>query len=177
GSFIDSKEKIVVVTEDALFSTKHKTKIRYRSVINQAIKIRDAAELTIGDYVVHYDFGIGQYMGLKTMELSGEKRDYLYIIYDNQEALYVPTDQIDLILKYRSHEDLAPKLSKLSGKQWSKTKASVRKRIKDLSDRLLKLYASRNMADGHAFSPDQEMQEQFENDFVYDETKDQMLAI
>ncbi len=177
GSFIDSKEKIVVVTEDILFSTKHKTKIRYRSVINQAIKIRDAAELTVGDYVVHYDFGIGQYMGLKTMELSGEKRDYLYIIYDNQEALYVPTDQIDLILKYRSHEDLAPKLSKLSGKQWSKTKASVRKRIKDLSDRLLKLYASRNTADGYAFSSDQEMQEQFENDFLYDETKDQKLAI
>ncbi len=177
GSFIDTKEKIVVITEDMLFATKHKTKIRYRSVINQAIKIRDAAELTIRDYVVHYDFGIGQYKGIKTMELSGEKRDYLYIIYDNQEALYVPTDQIDLILKYRSHEDLAPKLSKLSGKQWSKTKASVRKRIKDLSDRLLKLYASRNMAEGHAYSIDNEMQEQFENDFLYDETKDQKLAI
>lgn len=177
GSFIDLKERIIVVSEDAIFSTKQRHKIRYRSVINQAVKVRDASELTEGDYIVHYDFGIGQYMGLKTMDLSGQKRDYLYIIYDNNEALYVPTDQIDLILKYRSHEDLPPKLSKLSGKQWSKTKAQVRKKIKDLSDRLLKLYASRTMATGHAFSPDNEMQEQFEADFLYDETKDQKAAI
>src|SRR5690606_20570829 len=119
GSFIDLKERIIVVSEDAIFSTKQRHKIRYQSVINQAVKVRDASELTEGDYIVQYDFGIGQYMGLKTMDLSGQKRDYLYIIYDNNEALYVPTDQIDLILKYRSHEDLPPKLSKLSGKQWS----------------------------------------------------------
>src|SRR5690606_32366732 len=111
------------------------TKIRYRSVINQAVKIRDSSELEVGDYVVHYDFGIGQYLGLKTMRLSGEKRDYLHIVYENNEALYVPTDQIELVLKYRSHEGIAPKLSKLGSKQWSKTKASVRKKIKDLSDR------------------------------------------
>src|SRR5690606_38146981 len=177
GSFVDTVNKVLVLTEDTIFSTKHKTKIRYRSVINQAVKVRDSSELEVGDYVVHYDFGIGQYMGLKTMSLSGEKRDYLHIVYEANEALYVPTDQIELILKYRSHEGIAPKLSKLGGKQWSKTKASVRKKIKDLSDRLLKLYATRNSAEGFKFSEDNEMMESFERDFSYEETLDQKLAI
>src|SRR5690606_6442867 len=177
GSFVDTVNKVLVLTEDTIFSTKHKTKIRYRSVINQAVKVRDSSELEVGDYVVHYDFGIGQYMGLKTMSLSGEKRDYLHIVYEGNEALYVPTDQIELILKYRSHEGIAPKLSKLGGKQWSKTKASVRKKIKDLSDRLLKLYATRNSAEGFKFSEDNEMMESFERDFSYEETLDQKLAI
>src|SRR5690606_29964835 len=104
-------------------------------------------------------------------------RDYLHIIYDNNEALYVPTDQIELVLKYKSHDAIAPKLSKLSSKQWSKTKASVRKRIKDLSDRLLSLYAKRNQAVGFKYSADTELLEQFEADFNYEETKDQKTAI
>ncbi|VEU83017.1 transcription-repair coupling factor [Acholeplasma hippikon] len=177
GSFLDTQNKVVVLTDESLFTSKQTGRIRYRSVINQAIKIRDASELKEGDYVVHYDFGIGQYLGLKTMSLSGEKRDYLHIIYENNEALYVPTDQIELVLKYRRGDDLPPKLSKLSGKQWGKTKAAVRKKIKDLSDRLLKLYAMRKEAKGFAFSRDNEMMEQFENDFNYEETKDQKLAI
>lgn len=177
GSFIDLKEKLILLSEDIIFHSKKRNRIRYRSVINQSVKIRDVSELQNGDYVVHYDFGIGQYIGLKTMSLSGDKRDYLHIIYDNQEALYVPTDQIELVLKYRSHDDLTPKLSKLSSKQWSKTKASVRKKIKDLSDRLLKLYAYRNQAQGFSFSPDSELLEQFENDFLYEETPDQKKAI
>lgn len=177
GSFIDTKNKVVVLTDETLFTSKQTSRIRYRSVINQAIKIRDASELKEGDYVVHYDFGIGQYLGLKTMSLSGEKRDYLHIVYENSEALYVPTDQIELVLKYRRHDDLPPKLSKLSGKQWSKTKASVRKKIKDLSDRLLKLYAMRKEAKGFKYSEDNDMMQQFENDFLYEETKDQKQAI
>lgn len=177
GSFIDEKHKIIVLTEDILFLSKQRHRIRYRSVINQSTKIRDTSELNAGDYVVHYDFGIGQYLGLKTMQLSGQKRDYLHIIYDKGEALYVPTDQIDLVLKYRSNDDLAPKLSRLGTKQWSKTKASVKKRIKDLSDRLLKLYAARNQTKGFAFSKDSEAMLQFENDFGYEETKDQQTAI
>ncbi len=177
GSFVDLKNKVIVLTEATLFSTKHRTKIRYRSVINQAVRVRDSSELQVGDFVVHYDFGIGQYIGLKTMSLSGDKRDYLHIIYDNNEALYVPTDQIELVLKYKSHDAIAPKLSKLSSKQWSKTKASVRKRIKDLSDRLLNLYAMRHQAAGFKYSADSELLEQFEADFNYEETKDQKAAI
>jgi len=177
GAFIDSQQKFIVLTEDIILDTKKRAKVRYRSVINQAVKIRDVSELQNGDYVVHYDFGIGQYIGLKTMTLSGDKRDYLHIIYDNNEALYVPTDQIELVLKYKSYDQVRPKLSKLNAKQWSKTKAQVKQRIKDLSDRLLNLYAARNQALGYQFSPQSELLTSFENDFLYEETPDQKKAI
>ena len=177
GSFISHAMKTIVIDESSLFTYKIRPAIRYRSVLNQATKIRRIEDLSVGDFVVHYDYGIGQYVGLKTMELSKEKRDYLHIIYANEEALYVPMDQIDMVLKYSSHDGIHPKLSKLGGKQWSKTKASVRMRIKDLSDRLIALYAQRQQAEGYAFESDNEMQKAFERDFMYETTKDQEKAI
>ncbi|MBE0700204.1 MAG: transcription-repair coupling factor [Acholeplasmataceae bacterium] len=177
GSFISKHDKWMVLDEGHVFSAKSRTAIRYRSVLNQATKIRRIEDLTVGDFVVHYDYGIGQYMGLKTMELSQEKRDYLHIVYANEEALYVPMDQIDMVLKYSNYDGVRPKLSKLGGKQWSNTKASVRMRIKDLSDRLIKLYASRQQSVGFAFEKDNDMQMSFDRDFSYETTKDQEKAI
>lgn len=177
GSFWDVKNKLYIIDESNLFHSKIRPKIKYRSVINQAQKIRKVEDLTPGDFVVHYDYGIGQYIGLKTMKLGQEKRDYLHIIYANEEALYVPMDQIDLVLKYSSHDGIRPKLSKMGGKMWSKTKANVRMKIKDLSDRLINLYAQRQSAVGFAFDEDDELMNQFENDFIYEPTKDQQRAI
>ena len=177
GSFQLKTEKLLVIDEAQLFTYRIRPAIRYRSVLNQSTKIRRIEDLSPGDFVVHYDYGIGQYMGLKTMELSGDKRDYLHIIYANDEALYVPMDQIDMVLKYASHDGMHPKLSKLGGKQWSKTKAQVRMRIKDLSDRLIQLYAQRQQSIGFAFQKDNEMQKAFERDFLYETTKDQQKAI
>ncbi len=177
GSMMLKEEKLLFVDESSLFTYRIRPAIKYRSVLNQATKIRRIEDLTPGDFVVHYDYGIGKYMGLKTMELSGDKRDYLYIIYANEEALYVPMDQIDMVLKYSSHDGIHPKLSKLGGKQWSKTKAQVRMRIKDLSDRLIALYAQREQSTGYAYQKDSDMQLAFERDFMYETTKDQQRAI
>jgi transcription-repair coupling factor (superfamily II helicase) len=177
GAFQMKYDKVWILDESQLFTYRTRPAIRYRSVLNQASKIRRVEDLTPGDFVVHYDYGIGQYMGLKTMELSGEKRDYLHIIYLNEEALYVPMDQIDMVLKYSSHDGMHPKLSKLGGKQWSKTKAQVRMRIKDLSDRLIALYAQRQQSIGIKYAEDNEMQRQFERDFMYETTSDQQRAI
>lgn len=177
GSFISKNDHLFIIDEAQLFSYKVRPAIKYRSVLNQSTKIRHIEDLSVGDFVVHYDYGIGQYIGLKTMELSQEKRDYLHIIYANEEALYVPMDQIDMVLKYSSHDGMHPKLSKLGGKQWSKTKASVRMRIKDLSDRLIALYAERQQSIGFAFGTDSDMQKAFELDFNYQTTKDQERAI
>ncbi|PKK98805.1 MAG: transcription-repair coupling factor [Tenericutes bacterium HGW-Tenericutes-2] len=177
GSFLSKHDHLLIIDESQLFSYRIRPAIRYRSVLNQSTKIRRIEDLTVGDFVVHYDYGIGQYVGLKTMELSGEKRDYLHIIYANDEILYVPMDQIDMVLKYSSHDGMHPKLSKLGGKQWTKTKASVRMRIKDLSDRLIALYAQRQQSVGFAFNKDNEMQAAFERDFIYETTKDQEKAI
>lgn len=177
GAFQSLYDQTILIDEAQLFSYRTRKAIRYRSVLNQSSKIRTVDELTVGDFVVHYDYGIGQYVGLKTMELSGAKRDYLHIVYAGEEALYVPMDQIDMVLKYSSYEGAHPKLSKLGGKSWSNTKASVRMRIKDLSDRLVKLYAIRDQSEGFAFSKDSEMQASFERDFMYEMTKDQTRAV
>lgn len=177
GSFISKKEKIVLLGENDIFSYKVRPAIRYRSVLNQATKIRRVEDLVAGDFIVHYDYGIGRYVGLKTMELSKEKRDYLHIVYANEESLYVPMDQIERVLKFGGAEGAHPKLSKLGGKQWSKTKASIRMKIKDLSDRLIKLYAQRSQSIGFSCEKDSEMQIAFERDFNYETTKDQQKAI
>ncbi|MDX9690868.1 MAG: transcription-repair coupling factor [Acholeplasmataceae bacterium] len=177
GSFISKHDHLYIIDEAQLFSYRVRPAIKYRSVLNQSSKIRRIEDLSVGDFVVHYEYGIGQYVGLKTMELSSEKRDYLHIIYANEEALYVPMDQIDMVLKYSSHDGMHPKLSKLGGKQWSKTKASVRMKIKDLSDRLIALYAERQQSLGFAFNKDTEMQKAFELDFNYQTTRDQERAI
>ena len=177
GSFNSARDQLLVIHETELFSYRVRPAIKYRSVLNQATKIRKIEDLTVGDFVVHYEYGIGQYIGLKTMELSKEKRDYLHIIYANEEALYVPMDQIDMVLRYSSHDGMHPKLSKLGGKQWTKTKASVRMKIKDLSDRLIALYAERQQSKGFAFDKDTDMQKAFELDFNYQTTRDQEKAI
>lgn len=177
GSFEDTQTKSLYLGIETIFNKRIKKAIKYRSVINQSTKIRHIEDLNTGDFVVHYEYGIGQYMGLKTMDLSGSKKDYLYIIYANEEALYVPMDQIDMVLKYSNYEGMHPKLSKLGGKQWTKTKASAKARIKDLSDRLIKLYAMRQESLGYAFEKDNNLQKQFDSDFIYQTTKDQEKAI
>ncbi|MDY0276597.1 MAG: transcription-repair coupling factor [Acholeplasma sp.] len=177
GSFSLKDKKTVFINEEAIFNKVRGNRVHYRSVLNQTTKIRDIDELDIGDYVVHYDFGIGKYIGLKTMDLSGFKRDYLYIIYRDNESLYVPMEQIDLVLKYSSKDGAKPILSKMSSKQWQKTKLSVKQKIKDLSDRLLRIYAKREEAIGFGFSKDNKMQEDFERDFSYELTKDQKISI
>src|SRR5690554_3238370 len=116
-------------------------------------------------------------MGLKIMELSANIRDNLYIIYSDNDSLYVPTEQIDLVLKYSSKDGVKPQLSKMGSKQWQKTKQSVKKKIKDFSDRLLKLYAIREQEVGYAFPEDNELQIAFENDFKYTLTKDQITSL
>lgn len=177
GSFKDANTNILYLEEQGIFNKKRTFRSQYRSVLNQATKIRDIHDLEIGDFIVHYDYGIGQYVGLKTMELGKEKRDYLQIVYAKEESLYVPVDQIERVLKYSVKEGLHPKLSLLGSKVWSKTKAEVRKKIKDLSDRLIKLYSAREQVIGTKFEHVEELETSFALDFPYQPTKDQEKAI
>ena len=132
-----------------------KRKIRYKSVLSETVKIGHINDLETGDYVVHYDYGIGEYKGIKTMELSGYKRDYIHIGYYGTDYLYIPVDQIDKILKYSSKEGHVPSLTKLGTNQWSNTKKRIKKKLNDLSDRLLQLYAEREEAKGFKFLPNE----------------------
>jgi transcription-repair coupling factor (superfamily II helicase) len=134
-------------------------------------------ELDIGDYVVHQAHGIGQYVGLEKLSVEGVKKDYLKIRYQEGAFLYIPTNQMDLIQKYIGSEGRQPKVSKLGGSDWSKTKARVKESLRKLAAELIALYAQRAAAKGFVYSRDTVWQRQFEEQFPYEETEDQLKCI
>jgi transcription-repair coupling factor (superfamily II helicase) len=139
--------------------------------------LSDFRDLQVGDYVVHVEHGIGQYQGLKEINQGDGNAEFMLLEYAEGARLYVPLTRLDLIQKYRSSEGAKPALSHLGTQAWEKTKARVRKAMKDMADELLKLYAERKMAQGHAFSPGNEFVREFEDAFEFSETEDQAQAI
>ena len=139
--------------------------------------LSDFRDLQVGDYVVHVEHGIGQYQGLKEINQGDGNAEFMLLEYAEGARLYVPLTRLDLIQKYRSSEGAKPALSHLGTQAWSKTKARVRKAMKDMADELLKLYAERKMAKGHAFPEGNEFVREFEDAFEFNETEDQAQAI
>ena len=166
----------VFLAESDIYHVKEQKKI-YKTKFKYASKIKDINKLEIGDYVVHNVHGIGVYNGIRTLTQMGLKKDYLEVLYQGKDKLYIPVEKIDLISKYSGNEGTVPKINKLSGTEWQKTKLRVRGKIKDIAEQLLRLYAQREMQKGYAFSKDTELQIAFEHEFPYTETKDQLLAI
>ena len=139
--------------------------------------LSDFRDLQVGDYVVHVEHGIGQYQGLKEINQGDGNAEFMLLEYAEGARLYVPLTRLDLIQKYRSSEGAKPALSHLGTQAWAKTKARVRKAMKDMTEELLKLYAQRKMAQGHAFPAGNEFVREFEDTFEYNETEDQAQAI
>lgn len=139
------------------------------------------SELVPGDYVVHETHGIGRFVGMQRINTGGSIKDYLKIVYRGDDVLYVPVGQLDMLHKYKSAiEDTAEikvKLNKLGGAEWKKTKSSVKHNVEALAEKLVKLYAERSGSNGHMFGEDTEWQREFEAEFIYDETDDQLKAI
>jgi transcription-repair coupling factor (superfamily II helicase) len=139
--------------------------------------LSDFRDLQVGDYVVHVEHGIGQYQGLKEINHGDGPAEFMLLEFAEAARLYVPLTRLDLVQKYRSSEGVKPALSHLGTQAWSKTKARVRKAMKDMADELLKLYAARKTAVGHAFPPGNEWFREFEDAFEFTETEDQAQAI
>lgn len=171
-----TQQRLAVVTEDELFKLPAKKRTRPQKMTN-AERIKSYTEMKVGDYIVHVQHGIGKYMGVETVEVGGLHRDYLNIHYRGDDKLYVPIDQIDLIQKYVGSEEREPKLHKLGGTEWKRTKAKVTKAVMDIADDLIKLYAKREAEKGFAFSPDSDDMRAFEAAFPYEETEDQLRTI
>jgi transcription-repair coupling factor (superfamily II helicase) len=139
--------------------------------------LSDFRDLQVGDYVVHVEHGIGQYQGLKEINQGDGNAEFMLLEYAEGARLYVPLTRLDLVQKYRSSEGAKPVLNHLGTAAWAKTKARVRKAMKDMTEELLKLYAERKTAEGHAFSADNEWMREFEDTFEFNETEDQETAI
>ena len=169
-------ENIVVISSNELFKTKNVKKPKYFKYKNAKF-LKDYQELEVGDYVVHDNYGIGQYLGIKTLEVQGVHRDYLYVAYAGDDTLYIPVEQFNLVRKYSSSEGKVPKINKLGSSQWQKAKAKARNKVDDIADKLIEIYAARMNQTGYAFPVDNEMQLEFENAFGYELTEDQVRSV
>ncbi|MBR6219754.1 MAG: transcription-repair coupling factor [Clostridia bacterium] len=172
--FLYPEVKFAVVAESDIYGVNRQ---KSRSRANRGEKIAAFTDLKVGDYVVHENHGIGQYMGMVRLASDGTYRDFLHIRYQGSDKLYVPTDQLDRVQKYIGSEGEAPKLNRLSGGEWQRQKSKVRQSIQAIAGDLLKLYAQREAIPGYAFEPDTPWQREFEDGFPYEETPDQLTAI
>ncbi|OIJ17684.1 transcription-repair coupling factor [Anaerobacillus alkalilacustris] len=176
GGFELPLQKLIVITEEEIFTKKTKRPKRKQKLSN-AERIKNYSELKVGDLVVHINHGIGKYLGIQTLEINGIHKDYLHITYAGNDKLYVPVEQIDQVQKYVGQEDKDPKIYALGGTDWKKVKKKVQSSVEDIADDLIKLYAEREASVGYAFSKDSLEQREFEGSFPYEETEDQLRCI
>lgn len=169
-------EKVVILTSKELFGEVTLRKPKYFKYKDARV-IRDYQELSVGDYVVHDDYGIGQYLGIKTLEVKGFHKDYLYVAYAGDDTLYIPVEQFKLIRKYASSNGKVPTIHSLGSSKWAKAKLKAKGKIDDIADQLISLYAKRMSQPGFSFSQDNDLQIEFEKKFGYELTVDQQRSL
>ena len=166
--------EIVIPTQELIEGEKRKT---YKSSAFKEGEKVVFADLKVGDYVVHKNYGIGIFIGVNTITADGTTKDYIKIKYYGDDILYVPTNQLDSIRKYIGGDEGSLHVNKLGSKDWIKTKAKVKKNLREVAQELIELYAKREKASGFAFEKDTPWQQQFEDSFPYQETDDQLRCI
>ncbi|MEG0132876.1 MAG: transcription-repair coupling factor [Clostridium sp.] len=170
------KLKICVISDSEVFGQSKRKSVK-RTNKKGPGKIKNFTELKLGDYVVHVNHGVGVYKGINQLDVQGNKKDYLVLEYNSGDMLYVPVEQLDLVQKYIGGEGKSPKINKLGGSEWAKARSKVKKSVEDIAEDLVKLYAIRSTLKGHRYSEDTPWQSQFEGEFPFEETPDQLTAI
>ena len=166
----------IFLTAKELFRKKDSVK-NYKSNFKYTTPLKDVNSIDMGDYVVHSAHGIGVYNGIKTLSSNSISKDYLEILYLNSDKVYVPVEKIDSIFKYSSKDGVVPKINSLNSKDWEKTKRRVQLKVREMADKLLKIYAERKAKKGFSFSKDCDLSLEFEKDISFELTVDQKKAI
>ncbi|NLC54881.1 MAG: transcription-repair coupling factor [Erysipelothrix sp.] len=168
-------KNLYVYTSRELFNTKINV-TKYSSKFNESQSLSNYGELEKGDFVVHNTYGVGKYIGIETREFNNYKRDFLKIIYKNNDSLHVPLHQFNLVRKFVSREGMAPRLNRLGTDEWQKTKNKVKENVNELAGRLVKLYSTRSIDSGFQFEIDEIIQREFNNEVEFVLTNDQEQA-
>ncbi len=167
--------KFVVISESDIFGSEKKR--RKKRKVYEGEKIQSFTDLSVGDYVVHEQYGVGIYRGIEKIEIQRTAKDYVKIEYDKGSTLYVLATQLEAIQKYAGAEAKKPKINRLDGQEWKKTKSRVRSAVNEIAKELVELYAVRQQTEGFVYGPDTVWQKEFEELFPFEETEDQTLAI
>ena len=166
--------KLAILTDAQLIRGKNKKKAN-RKLPADRKRIESYSDLSVGDYVVHETHGIGRFAGIVKMQVDGFEKDYIKLSYAGTDVLYVPATQLDMVSKYTGGGEERPvRLSKMGGTEWAKTRSRAKGAAKDMARKLITLYAERQRLPGYAFSPDSSWQREFEENFPYTETDDQL---
>ena len=168
-------KQLVIVADDLIDGEKRKKRIT-NTDFKEGEKVV-FADLKVGDYVVHKKYGIGIYIGVNTIKADGTIKDYIKIKYQDDDILYIPTNDLDSIRKYVGGDAIQPKINRLGSKDWEKTKTKVKNNLREVAKELIELYAKRDKAKGFSFSKDTPWQNEFEAKFPYQETDDQLRCI
>ena len=175
AGFSFASEKITVIHEREIFGRRKRIP---KSIKTAASKIIDTfIELSPGDYIVHVNYGIGCFKGLQRIKAGGNERDYIHLEYADEEYIFLPIEQVNLIQRYIGSQGNIPRLDKIGGKSWEARKNKVKKSVEDIAERLIALYSRRKALQGFAFPKDTEWQIEFEAAFPYEETEDQLRCI
>ena len=166
----------MILTEKDIFKERNQKKGKKKTA-HPGQKLRSLADISIGDYVVHEKYGLGIYRGMEKIETDGVAKDYINIEYKDASNLFIPASQLELIQKYAGVGAKKPKLNRLGGNEWEKTKSRVRSHVQIAAKDLVSLYAERQAREGYAFGKDTVWQTEFEELFPYEETEDQLTAI
>ncbi len=175
AGFMLSDAKILVIQENEIFGRRKRAPAsvaRAKSAV-----IESFVDLDPGDLIVHINYGIGRFQGIKRIKAGGAERDYITLQYGDEETVFIPIEQVNLIQRYIGNEGRKPRLDRIGGTSWEKKKTRVKKSVADLADRLVKLYARRQTSVGYAFPVDDDFQVSFEAAFPYEETVDQLSVI
>lgn len=167
--------KIAAIQESEIFGRRRRIPPSVKKA--RSVSIDTFVELNPGDFIVHINYGIGKFEGIDRIKAAGVERDYIKLKYADEETLFIPIEQVNLVQRYIGSEGGSPRLDKLGGKSWEAKKQKALKSAYDLAERLIKLYSKRRTTPGFAYGPDTEWQEQFEAAFPYEETEDQLRCI
>ncbi len=174
--FIDKVLQITCYTDHQLFDRFHRYKAKKSHSKSKALTLKELRSLNPGDYVVHIDYGVGRFVGLEKVEVNGKEQEALRLIYRDDDLLYLSIHSLHKISKYSGKEGGPPAVSKLGSQDWENKKKRVKKKVKDIAQELINLYAKRKAAPGHAFSADGYLQAELESSFIYEDTPDQATA-
>ena len=174
AGFVLPEAGLFVVAEQEIFGEIHEKETRRRRL---GVFSPDFRDLKVGDLVVHADHGIARYAGVVRLEENARASDFMELHFEGRDRLYVPVERLDLVQRYSGSGERLPKLDRLGGVTWERTKKKVRRAMRDMAEELLQLYAARKAAPGHAYGPDTPWQKEFEDAFPFEETPDQRAAI
>lgn len=172
-----SEHKVLFLSQREIYGVEKRHNRKHKKYKTKKENLISYADLSIGDFVVHENHGIGEYRGIEQIEVNGIVKDHILILYKGNDRLYIPTDQMNLIQKYIGKDGYKPKLNRLGSAEWTKTKSRAKKALDDIALDLVQLYARRDKLQGFSFSEDTTWQKEFEDSFIYEETYSQLRAI